>query len=149
MAIPIQYTPFTAEHFSTPEGVAFVNLQMQQMVNAINAGNGAAGRVALPNGVDMKGSTVSNVGAPTSESDAISSGHAEAKYSAASVSPSLDIGGKNALKGLSYLYEWQQSNAQLSAGVSGTITIPKLTSGGTNGSITVTKGIITAFKNPT
>jgi hypothetical protein len=33
-------------------------------------------------------------------------------------------------------------------GVSGTITIPKLTSMGSNGSITVTNGIITAFTNP-
>lgn len=33
--------------------------------------------------------------------------------------------------------------------ISGTLTIPKLTSNGTNGSITFTNGLITAFINPT
>jgi hypothetical protein len=36
-----------------------------------------------------------------------------------------------------------------SAGASGTITVPKLTTGGATGSITVSGGIITAFVNPT
>lgn len=143
MALPIQYTPFSAEHFQTSDGVAFVNLQMQQMVNAINAGNGAAGRVTLPNGIDMNGATVSNVGNPVSETDAISAGHADSKYSASSVSPNLDIGGKNTLKGLASLYNWQQT------GVTGKITIPKLTSGGSDGSITVVNGLITSITNPT
>lgn len=40
-------------------------------------------------------------------------------------------------------------NAILAPGVSGSITLAKLTGGGTNGSITVVKGIITAFVNPT
>ena len=34
-------------------------------------------------------------------------------------------------------------------GASGSITLAKLTSTGTNGSITVTNGVITAFTNPT
>jgi hypothetical protein len=34
-------------------------------------------------------------------------------------------------------------------GASGTITLAKLTGGGSNGSITVSNGIITAFTNPT
>lgn len=36
-----------------------------------------------------------------------------------------------------------------SSGVSGTVSLAKLTSGGTNGSLTVTNGIITAIVNPT
>lgn len=39
--------------------------------------------------------------------------------------------------------------AQDFPGVSGTILLAKLTGGGTNGSITVSHGIITAFTNPT
>ncbi len=48
---------------------------------------------------------------------------------------------------------WSQTNncwqPGASGGVSGTISLAKLTTGGSNGSITVTNGIITSFTNPT
>ena len=102
--LPIQYTPFTADHFKTPEGIAFVNQQLQQIVNGVNAGNGAAGRVTLPNGLDVRGATISGLGAPKNETDAISSGHATTQFSAQAQQPQLDIGGKYALKGLTGVY---------------------------------------------
>jgi hypothetical protein len=39
--------------------------------------------------------------------------------------------------------------AQLSPGISGTVTIAKLTVSGSNGSITFVNGIMTAFVQPT
>jgi hypothetical protein len=39
--------------------------------------------------------------------------------------------------------------SQLSVGISGTVTIPKLTNNGANGSITFVNGIVTSFTGPT
>lgn len=155
--LPIQFTPFTADHFKDESGIAFVNQQFSQIITALNANNGVAGRVTLPNGIDVKGATVTGVGAPQGPTDAVSNAHVEQNYSSKKVSSDLDIGGPNALKGLTSIYGQTQKNttdiatiqAALAAGVTGTIVIPKLTGGGANGSITVTKGIITAFANPT
>lgn len=156
-SLPIQYTPFRKEDLQSDGGIAFFNQQLQQIVNAVNIGQGHAGKVVIPNGIDVNGATISGVGTPKAPSDAVSQGHAESNYSAPAVAPKLDIGGPNALKGLTGVTIQANKStadvtaiqAQLAAGVSGTITIPKLTGGGTNGSITVTGGIITAFVNPT
>lgn len=43
----------------------------------------------------------------------------------------------------------QVVNGNLSAGYTGTITLAKLTTGGTNGSISVDNGIITSVSQPT
>ena len=102
--LPLQFSAFTEKHFSTPDGVASVNLLIQQMVNAINAGNGSAGRVSLPEGIDVAGKTITGVGAPASDSDAISSGHAQSQFSPQVLQPKFDIGGSHALKGLSYVF---------------------------------------------
>lgn len=40
-------------------------------------------------------------------------------------------------------------NAILAPGITGTVTLAKITGGGANGSLTFTKGIITAVTNPT
>ena len=40
-------------------------------------------------------------------------------------------------------------NSILSPGITATIALAKLTTGGTNGSITVTRGIVTAYTAPT
>lgn len=141
--LPIQFTPFTKEHFESTEGLSFVNLQFSQIIDALNANNGVAGRVTLPNGIDVKGATVTGVGAPQNPTDAVSNEHVQQNYSSEKVSSDLDIGGKNALKGLTAL------TSQLSQGASGTIVIPKLTGPGTNGAVTVVKGIITKIVNPT
>jgi hypothetical protein len=40
-------------------------------------------------------------------------------------------------------------NTTLATGITGTVALAKLTTGGTNGSLTFTKGLITAFTAPT
>ena len=141
--MPIQFTPFTEAHFKTPEGIAFVNLQMSQIVNALNRGTGQAGPVVLPSGVDVAGATVSGLGAPQSDSDAVSLGHSNANYGPAAVSQQLDLGGTSTLKGLSNIY------LMMSQAFSGTISLAKLIGGGSNGSITVVGGLITKVVEPT
>lgn len=108
--MPIQYTPFTLKHFQTPEGIAFVNLQMSQIVNAINRGTGQAGPVVIPAGLDVAGASVTGLGAPSDPSDAVSLSHAQGNYAAPSVGPQLDIGGSNTLKGLAYCYGQTKAN---------------------------------------
>lgn len=155
--LPIQFTPFRKEDFAKDGGVAFFNQFMQQIVNEVNRANGSAGKVVIPNGIDVNGATVSGVGTPQGPTDAISQAHAEGNYSAPAVGPQLDLGGKHALKGLTGV-QIQANTAttniatiqnQLAAGFTGTIPLAKLTSGGANGSITVTSGIITSAVNPT
>ena len=158
--LPIQRFQFTKEDFTTDEGVARFNTMMSQHVTAVQALQGSGGRTVIQSGLDVQGETVTGLGAPQNESDAVSLGHAQANYSPASTAASFDLGGSNALKGLTNLQIVSNTNApliasipaikaQLAVGISGTITLAKLTGGGTNGSITVVKGIITAFVNPT
>jgi len=116
--LPLQFSPFSEEHFKGK--MEFFNLQWQQVINALNAGNGAGGKVTLPHGIDVRGATVSGVGAPQSDSDAISSGHAQSQFSAPALQPKFDIGGKNTLKGLAYVYGETKSNAAAIASIPGT-----------------------------
>lgn len=102
---PVQFPVLRKEQFATDEGVAYFNLAMSQIVNAINQNNGQAGAVVLPSGVDVQGSSVTGLGAPSDPTDAVSLGHSNTNYGAPAVAPQLDIGGKNTLKGLAYCYQ--------------------------------------------
>lgn len=139
--MPIQFTPFTAKHFSTPEGLAFVNLQFSQIVNALNRGTGQGGPVVLPAGINVAGANVTGLGKPSDPSDAVSLGHGNSNYGAPAVGPNLDIGGTSTLKGLASVYGVVQPGTN----VSGKITLAKLTGGGTEGSLTILNGIVTKF----
>lgn len=154
--LPLQFTPWSKEHFETEEGINFFNQWSQQVVNKINQTSGQSGPVQIPNGLDMQGSSLTGLPTPTNPSDAVSAGHASANYGAPALSPQLDVGGTNGLKGLAFLYNWQQTTgvalaAQLAPGdgISATIALAKITGGGTDGSITVLNGIITGFVQPT
>jgi hypothetical protein len=139
----VQFTPLTKAHFATDEGVAFVNLQLSEFARAINQGNGTAGQVVLKQGVDVAGSTVTGIGAPSGPSDAVSLGHASTNYGPEAVGPKLDLGGANSLKGLSALY------LMVTTSGTGTVPLAKLTGGGSNGSITFKNGLIQSVVAPT
>jgi hypothetical protein len=152
--LPIQRYQVTADDFKNP---ARLNVFLSQLTGAVQSVQGAGGPSMLPSGVDVQGARVTGLAAPEHPSDAISSGHAQSQFSAETLSPQLDIGGKNALKGLTGLQINSTSQAAsiakiqatLATGVSGTVTLVKLTSGGANGSLTFTAGLITAFTAPT
>ena len=156
---PVQYTPFRKEDFASDSGVAFVNQTLSQLTTTLNSLVGAGGPTILPSGIDVAGGKVTGLAAPSSPSDAISAGHAEANYSAPVLSSQLDLGGGSTLKGLAYCYGQAQSNQSAvtaiqailapGSGVSGTLTIPKLTTGGVAGSLTFKNGVIVGFVQPT
>ncbi len=160
--IPIQRVQFTAEDFST--NTNRFNVTMNQLIGAVQALQGAGGATDLPSGVNVAGSTVTGLAAPTGPTDAISAGHAQSQYGAGTIGPDLDLGGSHALKGLNSLQIGQNSlnttvtsqgtsitaiQTTLATGVSGTVTLIKLTGPGSNGSITVTNGIVTGIVPPT
>ena len=120
---------------------------LQQVIQRVNEHSGVAGPTKLPSGADVQGKTVTGLAEPTSPTDAISAGHAKSQYSAGSLAPQLDIGGSHALKGLTGLQ--LQFNSTFQNAQSGTVPLAKLTSGGTQGSYTVTNGVITAIVLPT
>ncbi len=111
-ATPIQFPVFRKEDFASDDGVSFVNQHFSQIATFLNALTGVSGPTTLPSGVDVQGATVTGLGAPQSESDAISAGHASANYGAQAQQPQLDLGGKHALKGLAAAYQTSQQNAQ-------------------------------------
>jgi hypothetical protein len=71
---------------------------LSQMVDTINSLQGYNGPTKLNNHLDLNGYQVKNVGAPTSSTDAITHGVAEASYSADALAPKLESTGKNSLK---------------------------------------------------
>jgi hypothetical protein len=134
---PIQRFQFTKEDFTTDEGVARFNTMMSQHATAVQALQGSGGRTTLFSGVDVQGETVTGLGAPQGDTDAVSLAHGQANYSPAAVGPQLDIGGSNTLKGLASI------TLQMTQAFTGTIVLAKLTGPGANGSITVVNGLIT------
>lgn len=149
--LPIQNVQFTEEEVKDPKQFAAkLNVFLQQLVPSVQSLQGVAGPSVLPSGIDVVGQTITGLGAPQGPTDAISSGHADSQYSAASLQPQLDLGGKSALKGLTGIQiSVNQLKAGLAKGVSGAVTLAKITGGGTNGSLTFVSGIITAFTPPT
>jgi len=147
--IPIQAPLFRAEDFAPENQYQFVNQWATQVTNAANLANGAVGPSVLPAGIDVAGGSVTGLATPKNPTDAVSLGHAEGNYSAPVLGPQLDLGGSSALKGLTGLQiKFNALPASLSKGISGTATLAKLTTLGSNGSLTFVDGIITAYVPP-
>ena len=134
-----------------------------KLTDAVNNLLGYNGPAVISNSLDVRGNNVQNVANPVSGTDAMNLQTADAKYSPSVTSSQLDVTGSNPLKGLTYLYYQKYVNKIIAgagisltpaagtgnvtvsgAGVSVTIATAKLTSGGTNGSLTFTGGILTA-----
>ena len=109
-----------------------------KLTDAVNSLLGYNGQVNVVNDLSVNGNKVQNVAAPVAPTDALNLGTAEAKYAPSVTGPQLDVGGSNSLKGVTYLYTWKNK------GLSVTITTAALTSGGTQGSMTFTAGLLTA-----
>lgn len=137
---PIQRVNFTEEDFKG--NISRLNTIMAQLTGAVQALQGSGGRTSLFSGLDVQGETISGVGAPQSPTDAISLAHAEANYSPQATASQFDLGGSQALKGLSNI------QLQLQQAANGTVTLAKITGGGSNGSLTFVNGLITKFVAP-
>ena len=104
---PIQATQLKLSDLQQ-EGLPLLNSLLSQMATAINAQQGASGPVKQPSGIDVQGSTVTGIAPPKNPTDAVSSAHAEAKYSAKALAPKLESGSKTALKSYRQLNSKQQ-----------------------------------------
>ena len=71
---------------------------MSQLADTVNSLAGFNGVIKLNNHVDLGGSQLKNVGAPTAPTDALTSGLAEASYSASVLAPKLESTGSQPLK---------------------------------------------------
>lgn len=110
-----------------------------KLVDSVNSLLGYNGPAVISNSLDVQGNNVQNVANPVVGTDALNLQTAEAKYSPSVTSSQLDVGGSNSLKGLTGLSAWKNK------GLSVTITTAALTSGGTQGSLTFTGGLLTAY----
>ena len=104
LVLPIQYTQIRKADLEH-EGLPSLNVQMSQIITRLNAMLGVQGPSPLYAGVDVRGARVTNLGAPVGPNDAISSGHAASNYAPAVTAPDFDLGGKNALKGLTATFQ--------------------------------------------
>lgn len=73
------------------------SLLMSQLIDNVNILGGHSGEVELSNHLNLSGNKISNVGPAESESDVLTSGIAETKYSAAALQPKLQANSKTPL----------------------------------------------------
>jgi hypothetical protein len=79
----------TFSSLSLPEQIQMSNLQ-----DAVNILGGHSGEVELSGHLNLSGNKITNVGPAESESDVLTSGQAETKYSAEALRPHLQANGK-------------------------------------------------------
>ena len=82
MPKPPKLGKITFSSLSLPEQIQMSNLQ-----DAVNILGGHSGEVELSNHLNLSGNKITNVAPPTAESDVLTSGVAETKYSAAALKP--------------------------------------------------------------
>ena len=76
-----------------------------KLTDAVNGLLGFNGPVPFQAPLQVNGNPVQGVANPTLPTDAVNLQTTEAKYSPSVVGPMLDVGGKNSLPGLTYLYK--------------------------------------------
>ena len=81
-----------------PELGTEFNQHYQQMVDGLNTLLGYNGTATLKSSLDLSGNTITGVGAAASESDVVTLGTANSKYSAAALRPQLEANGSNPLQ---------------------------------------------------
>jgi hypothetical protein len=136
------YQP-TVEDFKTEDGVKAFAQHYSLLTQRLNAVQGNVGKVQFPAGVDMAGQAIENVNGVGVEHSAISHAQAEAKYSAAALSPQLEAGQKNSLRSVRRLNDNAQREnysqfLEGSLNVSPTTNTATISGGG--GTVTVSSG---------
>jgi hypothetical protein len=114
------------------------SVHYSKLTDAVNSLLGYNGPAVIGNVLDVQGNPVQNVAAPTASTDALNLGTAESKYSPAVTGPQFDVGGSNALKGVTYLFRQKYVNGIVAgAGIAispttgiGVVTISAISGGG-------------------
>lgn len=109
-----------------------------KLTDAVNSLLGYNGPAVVGNDLDVQGNNVQNVADPSAPTDAVNLQTADSKYSPAVTGPQFDVGGSNALKGVTYLYRQKYVNQIIAgAGISvspatgtGKVTITAISGGG-------------------
>jgi hypothetical protein len=89
--LPTEWNANSATHYS-------------KLTDAVNFLLGYNGQINVVNALSVNGNPVQNVADPSAPTDALNLKTAEAKYAPSVTGPQLDVGGSNAMKGLTYLY---------------------------------------------
>lgn len=79
-----------------------------QLIDTVNSLGGFNGTVPLANHLDLQGSRIMNIGAPENETDALSSGVAQGKYSVQALAPQLEGNAKTGLKSMRRINDTNQ-----------------------------------------
>jgi hypothetical protein len=106
---PLALQQFTKEDFASDDGVAMLNQHLSLLTQRLNAVQGNVGKVAFPAGVDMAGQAIENVNGVGPQHAAISHAQAEARYSAAALSPQLEAGQPTSLRSMRRLNDPTQT----------------------------------------
>lgn len=81
-----------------PELGAEFNQQLQQMIDGLNTLLGYNGKTTFKSSLDLSGNTITGVGTAASDTDVVTLGTANSKYSAAALRPQLEANGSNPLQ---------------------------------------------------
>jgi hypothetical protein len=109
MPKPPKLGKITFSSLSLPEQIQMSNLQ-----DAVNILGGHSGEVELSNHLNLSGNKITNVAPPTAESDVLTSGVAETKYSAAALKPQISPSGSQPMLGYRIINSGSQREAQSS-----------------------------------
>ena len=92
---------------------------LSQLIDTVNSLSGYNGTAFIHNSLNVQGNPVQNVADPSAPTDALNLQTADASYSPAVTKGQFDVGGKHALKGLTYLYAQKYVNKLIAgAGIS-------------------------------
>ena len=94
---PLQQITYKKSDFDD-ESLTLLNQDMTNIRQAPNNFLGFNGPTKFPNGIDMNGTRITNVGAAQHESDVVTQAFGNSKYGAAALAPSFEALGKKTLQ---------------------------------------------------
>lgn len=98
---PLQLIQLRPDHFQTEEGINELSQYLSILTQRVNAVGPSTGSPAeFPNGINLHGSHIANLGGLGPEHAGVSLYLAEQRYSAKAISPQLEAGQPNAPKSL-------------------------------------------------
>ncbi len=131
-----------------PELSPELNQWLSTVTDSLNSIAGYNGPAYVNDHLSIEGNRLMNVGTPVSSTDAISSGHAESKYSASSLQPQLEIGGSAPLNSYRVLNSRAQQeqysshlNSLMSAVGNANTIVPTVSTSGGSSTITIPASI--------
>lgn len=114
---------FSAKDFKDEQSFLKVQDWIDKLTVAVNTQAGLHGPVPVANSLDMKGNTITNLGAPVNPTDAIHLAAATQQFGPAAVAPELQAGGSVPLQTVRWLNS-QQQREQTSSFLNDILSLP-------------------------